>query len=222
MKTSEWPRSLRAVSWTSEVLPIRRSQTRQTLEQARRCLFRAAILRCRPQKSVPTTTIPLLKGSTATSSGDYASVHYANMCYANPRRDDPPPCPDARGPCLRLKEIRPDVPVLGCGTVLPPRPYLEGIFQHGGLKHMDRVVIHPYRGSPDRMPVAADRLAMIPVQVAAFSGPLTVSTSRGMNRASKRTANPIHSISTRTHQVAPKLGARSSNACIFARSEVVF
>lgn len=49
----------------------------------------------------------------------------------------------------RLKEIRPDVVVLGCGTVLAPLPYLGGIFKHGGLEHMDRVVIHPYRGKPE-------------------------------------------------------------------------
>lgn len=49
----------------------------------------------------------------------------------------------------RIKEARPDVQVLGCAAVIIPMPYLEAIFQHGGLKYMDGVVIHPYRGTPE-------------------------------------------------------------------------
>ena len=48
-----------------------------------------------------------------------------------------------------IKAARPDVQVLGCATVLIPIPYLKGIFEHGGLKHMDAVVVHPYRGQPE-------------------------------------------------------------------------
>ncbi|HYW78136.1 MAG TPA: hypothetical protein VE890_01110, partial [Thermoguttaceae bacterium] len=49
----------------------------------------------------------------------------------------------------RIKEVRPDVKVLGCATVVVPLPYLEGIFKHGGLDYMDAVVIHPYREQPE-------------------------------------------------------------------------
>jgi hypothetical protein len=49
----------------------------------------------------------------------------------------------------RIKQIRPDVKVLGCACVLIPLPYIEGIFKHGGLDAMDAVVIHPYRGRPE-------------------------------------------------------------------------
>ncbi|HAU38610.1 MAG TPA: hypothetical protein DCX07_12945, partial [Phycisphaerales bacterium] len=48
-----------------------------------------------------------------------------------------------------IKEIRPDVQVLGGAAVLLPRPYFEGIFKHGGMKYMDGVVIHPYRAAPE-------------------------------------------------------------------------
>lgn len=48
-----------------------------------------------------------------------------------------------------IKAVRPDVQVLGCATVLVPLPYLEGVFRHGGLRHMDAVVLHPYRGNPE-------------------------------------------------------------------------
>ncbi|MCL1910069.1 MAG: hypothetical protein FWG05_03940 [Kiritimatiellaeota bacterium] len=53
----------------------------------------------------------------------------------------------------KIKAARPDVKVLGCATVVIPLPYLEGIFKHGGLKYMDAVVLHPYRGSPEGVEV---------------------------------------------------------------------
>lgn len=49
----------------------------------------------------------------------------------------------------KLKAERPDVKVLGCGTVLIPLPFIESVFKQGGLKHMDAVAIHPYRGAPE-------------------------------------------------------------------------
>ena len=49
----------------------------------------------------------------------------------------------------RIKEVRPDVKVLGCACVLIPLPFIEGIFKHDGLKYMDAVVIHPYRDTPE-------------------------------------------------------------------------
>jgi len=49
----------------------------------------------------------------------------------------------------RIKEVRPDVKVLGGAAVLQPIPYFRGIFDHGGLANMDAVVIHPYRGNPE-------------------------------------------------------------------------
>jgi hypothetical protein len=49
----------------------------------------------------------------------------------------------------RIKEVRPDVEVLGGGVVSIPLPYLEEVFKHGGIRHMDAVVIHPYCGRPE-------------------------------------------------------------------------
>ncbi len=49
----------------------------------------------------------------------------------------------------RIKEVRPDVEVLGGGVVTIPLPYLEDVFKHDGVRHMDAVVIHPYRGRPE-------------------------------------------------------------------------
>lgn len=49
----------------------------------------------------------------------------------------------------RIKTGNPDTQVLGCAPVLLPRPYMEGIFQNGGLPYMDGVVIHPYRARPE-------------------------------------------------------------------------
>jgi len=49
----------------------------------------------------------------------------------------------------QLKEERPSVNVIGCAPVLIPLPYFEGVFANGGLKAMDGVVIHPYRGRPE-------------------------------------------------------------------------
>lgn len=49
----------------------------------------------------------------------------------------------------KIKEVRPDVTVLGGAAVLQPLPYFEGIFKHDGLSNMDAAVIHPYRGNPE-------------------------------------------------------------------------
>ena len=46
---------------------------------------------------------------------------------------------------LAIKQIRPDVTVVGCSTAGVPLPFLEKVFQHGGLKYMDAISIHPYR-----------------------------------------------------------------------------
>jgi hypothetical protein len=48
-----------------------------------------------------------------------------------------------------IKAVRPDTQVLGGAAVLIPLPYFEGIFKLDGLKYMDGVVIHPYRGKPE-------------------------------------------------------------------------
>ena len=49
----------------------------------------------------------------------------------------------------QIKSVRPDVEVLGGAAVLIPLPYLREVFRLGGLEHMDAVVVHPYRGSPE-------------------------------------------------------------------------
>lgn len=49
----------------------------------------------------------------------------------------------------KIKEVRPDVQVLGGAAVLIPLPFFEGIFKLGGLKYMDGLVIHPYRQKPE-------------------------------------------------------------------------
>ena len=48
-----------------------------------------------------------------------------------------------------IKEVRPDVTVLGAAAVSIPLPYFESIFKHHGIDAMDAVVIHPYRGRPE-------------------------------------------------------------------------
>lgn len=48
-----------------------------------------------------------------------------------------------------IKDVRPDVQVIGCAPVLLPMMYMEGIFKNGGLKYLDKIVIHPYRGQPE-------------------------------------------------------------------------
>ncbi len=58
----------------------------------------------------------------------------------------------------KIKALRPDVEVLGGACVLIPLPYLEGIFRLGGLDHMDGVVIHPYRASPEGVEKEIDEL----------------------------------------------------------------
>ncbi len=49
----------------------------------------------------------------------------------------------------RIKELRPNVTVLGAAAVSIPLPYFEDIFKHGGLDYMDAIVIHPYRDQPE-------------------------------------------------------------------------
>ena len=44
-----------------------------------------------------------------------------------------------------IKAARPEVEVLGGAVVKVPLPYLENLFQHGALKYMDAVAIHPYQ-----------------------------------------------------------------------------
>ena len=62
----------------------------------------------------------------------------------------------------KLKAARPDVTVLGCGAVLMPVPYLEGIFKNGGLQAMDAIAVHPYRGQPEGVEVElAETAALI-------------------------------------------------------------
>lgn len=60
--------------------------------------------------------------------------YYAQMCQAAYRR---------------IKEVRPDVQVLGTASVLIPIPYIKKIFEHGGLEYMDGIAVHPYRSSPE-------------------------------------------------------------------------
>lgn len=49
----------------------------------------------------------------------------------------------------KIKGMDPRVQVLGGAAVLMPLPYLEGIFENGGLDYMDGLVIHPYRARPE-------------------------------------------------------------------------
>ena len=48
-----------------------------------------------------------------------------------------------------IKEVRPDITVLGAAAVSIPLPYFESIFKQGGIDSMDAVVVHPYRGRPE-------------------------------------------------------------------------
>jgi hypothetical protein len=43
-----------------------------------------------------------------------------------------------------VKQVRPDVTVVGCATAGVPWPWLEEVFRLGGLNYMDVVSIHPY------------------------------------------------------------------------------
>lgn len=61
-------------------------------------------------------------------------AHYTEMCKTAYRR---------------IKEIRPDVTVLGSAVVSIPLPYMEDVFKHGCLDDLDAVEIHPYRGRPE-------------------------------------------------------------------------
>jgi hypothetical protein len=45
----------------------------------------------------------------------------------------------------RVKEIRPDVTVVGAATSGIPMEWLEEVFALGGLRYMDAVSVHPYR-----------------------------------------------------------------------------
>ena len=47
-----------------------------------------------------------------------------------------------------LKSARPDVTVVGAATVNVPLPYLEAVFQKGGLDFMDALSVHPYGSTP--------------------------------------------------------------------------
>ena len=53
----------------------------------------------------------------------------------------------------RIKEVRPDVRVLGGAAAVIPMPYLEGLFAQGGLDSMDALVLHPYRSQPEGVDV---------------------------------------------------------------------
>ena len=66
----------------------------------------------------------------------------------------------------KIKAVRPDVKVLGCATVVIPLPYLEGIFKHGGLKYMDAVVLHPYRGNPEGV---EDEIAQVEAMIRQYN-----------------------------------------------------
>lgn len=48
-----------------------------------------------------------------------------------------------------IKAKHPDVTVLGGAAVLLPLPYFRRIFENDGLNYMDKIVIHPYRGTPE-------------------------------------------------------------------------
>ncbi len=48
-----------------------------------------------------------------------------------------------------VKNVRPDVTVLGGAAVLIPLGYFRGLFGHGGLANLDALVIHPYRANPE-------------------------------------------------------------------------
>ena len=45
----------------------------------------------------------------------------------------------------QIKQLRPDVTVLGGATAGIPLPYWEKLMQNGGLQSMDALSIHPYR-----------------------------------------------------------------------------
>lgn len=44
-----------------------------------------------------------------------------------------------------IKQVRPDVKVVGVSAVGTPYPYLEQVFQNGALPYMDALSLHPYR-----------------------------------------------------------------------------
>lgn len=58
----------------------------------------------------------------------------------------------------QIKKRHPTVKVLGGASVLIPKQYLEGIFQHDGLKYMDAIAVHPYRGAPEGVEVEITEL----------------------------------------------------------------
>lgn len=49
----------------------------------------------------------------------------------------------------RVKQLRPDVRVIGGAAILTPLPWFEDLFSAGALDFMDAVVIHPYVGVPE-------------------------------------------------------------------------
>jgi hypothetical protein len=48
-----------------------------------------------------------------------------------------------------LKSSHPDVTVVGAATANIPLPYLEAVFQKGGLDFMDALSVHPYGSTPE-------------------------------------------------------------------------
>ena len=66
-----------------------------------------------------------------------------------------------------LKRERPDITVLGSAAVNIPLPYLEAIFQAGGLDYMDAVAVHPYGSAPEDI---ATEIAALKQLMARHSG----------------------------------------------------
>jgi len=60
----------------------------------------------------------------------------------------------------RVKQVRPDVTVVGCATAGVPIAWLDEVFSLGGLDHMDAVSVHPYvwPGAPEQMATRLDDL----------------------------------------------------------------
>jgi len=58
----------------------------------------------------------------------------------------------------KIKAARPEVTVLGAATVKIPLPYLDKLFKHGALAHMDALAVHPYM-SPDEAETALAKLS---------------------------------------------------------------
>lgn len=50
-----------------------------------------------------------------------------------------------RAATAAIREVRPDVTIVGGATAGVPLPYLEKLFADGALDHLDAVSVHPYR-----------------------------------------------------------------------------